>query len=287
VAEIGSLDPVDANNIARWPEGMQFRQVNNSARADEGLLARWFRDTNGSISSSGSPNAYALTSGRTISSLVNNTMMAFTANFTNTGAAALNLNGLGAKSLLRPNGNPLIASDIVSGQTCLVIYKSATDQWFLINAPGSPTGADLDAIEALTGVGVARRTGTNTWALDDGTTAITFEKDNAGLVLPTGALGDAQVPFACTITGVTLLADQSGSCVVDIWKRDYASYPPTVGQTITAAAKPTISATTKYTDATLTGWTTAVAAGDTLRFNLDSVSTITRLTIILKVKRFI
>src|SRR5262249_48699124 len=145
-----------------------------------------------------------------------------------------------------------------------------------------PSGGDLDAIEALTGVGVARRTGVNTWSLDDGTTMVCFEKDNNGNVLPTGVLGDVQVPFAATITGVTLLADQTGSCVVDIWKQVYASYPPTVTQTITASALPTISATNKYTDSTLTGWTTSIAAGDCIRYNLNSVSSITRITVLLK-----
>lgn len=285
MAEISDLDPTDANNIARWPENMQFRGVNNAGRADEGLLARWFLDTNGSVVSSGSSNAYAITSSRVISALVTNTVMAFTANFANTGAATLNLNALGAATIKRPNGGDLLASDIVSGQTCLVIYKSPN--WMLINAPGSPSGADLDAIEALTGVGVARRTGTNTWALDDGTTAIVFEKDAGGEVLPTGVLGDCQVPFACTITGVTLLADQTGSCVVDIWKDTFANYPPTNADTITAAAKPTISASNKYTDAVLSGWNTAIVALDTLRFNLDSNSSITRLAIILRVRRYI
>jgi hypothetical protein len=37
----------------------------------------------------------------------------------------------------------------------------------------------------------------------------------------------------------------------------------------------------------LTGWTTSIAAGDILRFNLDSVSAITRLQIMLKVRRYV
>jgi hypothetical protein len=82
-----------------------------------------------------------------------------------------------------------------------------------------------------------------------------------------------------------MLADQSGSIVVDIWKDTYANYPPTVADTITAAAKPTISATTKSQNATLTGWTTAITAGDTLRFNVDSITTCTRVLISLKITK--
>lgn len=104
-------------------------------------------------------------------------------------------------------------------------------------------------------------------------------------VIATGIAGDFRAEFPFTITEWTLLGDQSGSIVIDIWKDTYANYPPTVADTITAAAKPTISAATKGNSSTLTGWTTSVAAGDCLRFNADSVTTLTRCTMILKATR--
>lgn len=97
--------------------------------------------------------------------------------------------------------------------------------------------------------------------------------------------GDLTIPFACTITEWTLLADASGSAVIDIWKDTYTNYPPTVADTITGSAKPTISAATKGQSSTLTGWTTTISAGDTLRFNVDSASGVSRVTLSLKVKR--
>jgi hypothetical protein len=104
-----------------------------------------------------------------------------------------------------------------------------------------------------------------------------------GSVLTTGVKADLIVPFSGIITGVTLLADQAGSVVVDIWKDTYANYPPTVADTIintgAGGIKPVLSAAAKYQDQVLTGWTTAIIAGDTLRFNFDSVATITRLYI--------
>jgi hypothetical protein len=117
------------------------------------------------------------------------------------------------------------------------------------------------------------------------TNSITFIIDGGGSAITTGVKGDLEIPFACTITRATLLADQSGSIVVDIWKDTYANYPPTVADTITASAKPTISTATKSQDSTLTGWTTTIAAGDTLRFNVDSITTCTRVTLSLKVTR--
>ncbi len=114
---------------------------------------------------------------------------------------------------------------------------------------------------------------------------INFIIDGGGDAITTGIKGDVEVPFACTITQVTMLADQSGSIVVDIWKDTYANFPPTDADSITAAAVPTISAAVKSQDSTLSGWTTSVTAGDILRFNVDSVATCERVTISLKVTR--
>jgi hypothetical protein len=81
-------------------------------------------------------------------------------------------------------------------------------------------------------------------------------------------------PEAMTILGVVILTRSSaGSCVIDIRKAAFGSYPPTSGDSICASAKPTISSGTVYLDSTLTGWTTAIAAGDTLLFVLESAAT--------------
>jgi hypothetical protein len=118
---------------------------------------------------------------------------------------------------------------------------------------------------------------------DQRTRTITFIIDGGGSTITTGIKGDLEIPFACTITAATLLADQSGSIVIDIWKDTYANYPPTDADSITSAAPPTISTATKSQDTTLTGWTTSITAGDTLRFNVDSITTCTRVTLSLKV----
>jgi hypothetical protein len=114
--------------------------------------------------------------------------------------------------------------------------------------------------------------------------SIQYVIDGNGSVLTTGLKGYLEVPYACTILSATLLADVSGSVVVDIWKDTYANYPPVVADTITASAKPTISAALKAQDSTLTGWNKTVAAGDILAFNIDSVTSIKRLSISLKVQ---
>ena len=117
------------------------------------------------------------------------------------------------------------------------------------------------------------------------TAAINFIIDGGGSAITTGVKGYIEISFACTITQQTTLLEQSGSIVIDIWKDTYANYPPTVADTITAAAKPTIAAGLKDQDSTLTGWTTSVTAGDILAFNVDSITTTELCTICLRVTR--
>lgn len=112
---------------------------------------------------------------------------------------------------------------------------------------------------------------------------ITLVIDGGGSPITTGIKFSLFMPWACTITRVTLLADVSGSIVLDIWKDTYGSYPPTVADTITASAKPTLSSALTYQDSTLTGWTKSIAALDTLRFKVDSASTLTQVTVVLEV----
>lgn len=109
--------------------------------------------------------------------------------------------------------------------------------------------------------------------------------DGGGQAITTGVKGFVSIPYDCTIIGWDLFADQSGSIVFDVWKRAYASFPPTVSQTITASAKPTLSSVQKNSDSTLTGWTTSVSAGDVIGFNVDSATTVTRANLILRVQR--
>ena len=138
---------------------------------------------------------------------------------------------------------------------------------------------------ATAAAGSATVIGTGTGLVD----ALEFVIDGGGSALTTGIKGYLEVPYACTITQASLLADQSGSVVVDIFRSTYSAFaPPThpvSGDKLTASAPPTISSATKSQDATLTGWTTSLAAGDVLAFNVNSATTVTRVTCSLKVTR--
>jgi hypothetical protein len=182
MAEIQDLNVIDDSNIGRWPENMHFAAVNNAGRADEGLLARWYKDMDSSIVASGSSNAFTITSNRTIAALFNNLVIAFTANHTITGAATFNLNGLGAKNVKRYNGDDLAAGDIISGQPVLVIYKSSGDQFFMVSAPAALTGNTFADFSENASPGTPAADTARQYAADEaGVTNLAF-RDSAGNV---------------------------------------------------------------------------------------------------------
>jgi hypothetical protein len=154
---------------------------------------------------------------------------------------------------------------------------------------GTQATAMLDTFTTtLKGLVPAPSTSTKKYLRDDGTwfqdiRTITYIIDGGGAAITTGVKGDVHIPFGCTITEWTLLADQSGSIVVDIWKDTYANAPPVVGDSITASAKPTLSSAAKNQSSTLTGWSPAITANSVLRFNVDSATTVQRVTLSLKV----
>jgi hypothetical protein len=174
----------------------------------------------------------------------------------------------------------------ISGSGSVAMTTSPSFTTPTLGTPVSGTLTNCDGLPISTGVsglgtGVATMLASSTGAV----VSISFLVDGAGATITTGIKGDLQIPFACTISTWTLLADQSGSLVVNIWKDTYANYPPTVADKITASAPPTISSSTKGQSSTLTGWTTTISAGDTLRFNVDSVTTIQRVTLALTVTK--
>jgi len=105
--------------------------------------------------------------------------------------------------------------------------------------------------------------------------------DGGGSAITTGQKGYVTVPYGMTITGWDIFADQSGSIVVDVWKDTYANFPPIAGDSIAGTEKPTLSSVQKNQDTSLSTWTTTVTAGDVIAFNVDSASTVTRVTLVI------
>lgn len=144
LAEIKDLEPVDADNIARFPEGQNVPTLNNGARALEGIIARWFADTNGTIVSTGTAPNFAIATNRTLPTLEDGQVIVWRAHETfASGSATLTVNALTQKDLVRQGGEALEHGDIVEDQTVISIYNSALDAHECLGIVAKPTDADF------------------------------------------------------------------------------------------------------------------------------------------------
>lgn len=91
----------------------------------------------------------------------------------------------------------------------------------------------------------------------------------------------SNVNFGGTITGWDVVADQVGSIVIDVWKANAAV--PTVANTITASSLPTLTSAQSAFNGSVSGWTTSISAGDVFGFKVNSASTVTKVSLALRV----
>jgi hypothetical protein len=95
-----------------------------------------------------------------------------------------------------------------------------------------------------------------------------------GAAITSGVKHYLWLPFPFLITGWTLLAEQAGSIVIDIWSDTYTNFPPTVADTIAPTPKPTLAAVQKNQDLVTAFATPLVPRDNVLAFKVDSAATI-------------
>lgn len=100
---------------------------------------------------------------------------------------------------------------------------------------------------------------------------------DSGVVVAVGTKGYLRVPFDCTITGWTVIADTSTTAVLDVWKIAAGTALPSAS--IAGSAKPTLTADDVVNSTTLTGWTTSVTAGDLIGWEVESNDNAHQLTL--------
>lgn len=154
----GSNDAA-ADSTPGMPEGMNAALVNNRSRGQMARVAAFLDCLGGSASYGGSSNAYTITSpsGHAITSYVDGMVFTLKANHSCTGASTVDVDGLGAKNILRPSGGAMASGDIVSGGKYLLMYDGTQFQCMtplnsvsyqpldatLTALAGASTGADL------------------------------------------------------------------------------------------------------------------------------------------------
>lgn len=115
-----------------------------------------------------------------------------------------------------------------------------------------------------------------------GSIGISF--DGAGSSIVAGSTRAITIPYDCTISSWTVLADQSGSISVDVKRSTFAGYP-SISSLVGSGNKPSLTSVQKNA-ATPSSWTvTYINAGDSVAFVVDSASTITWVSVILWVTK--
>ena len=148
MAEINDLNISDASNTARFPENQNPSTVNDGARALEGILARGFKDAvEGNKDSTGSSNAYVVAANRTLGALYDGLRIGFHASFANTGAATLNVDSLGAKTIKKNHDQDLASGDIEQHQYVDVVYSASDDTWQMLSHVAGASSALNNIVE--------------------------------------------------------------------------------------------------------------------------------------------
>jgi hypothetical protein len=283
------------NGIVKSNGSAVFSAVtDNSSNWDTAYTDRlkWDGGATGLVAATGRTSLGATTVGSNIFSLTNPSAITFLQinadNTVTANSASAQRTALGLGTLATQSGTfSGTSSGTNTGDQIVPANTTATGSNFF-TAYNSTTGAFTKAQPAFSDISGSATVAQLPAAIPLGSLGITI--DGAGSAITTGTKGYITVPYACTIQSATMLADVSGSAVVDVWKTSYANFDagathPVAGDKITASAPPTISSATKSQDTTLTGWTTNIAAGDVIAFNVNSASTIKRLTLILKVTK--
>jgi len=159
-----------------------------------------------------------------------------------------------AADLITFSLNPLVNADIAVGAE-IAVSKFAD---------GNP-GQFIRTDAAGTGVEYA-----------DDIFTINFVIDGGGSTITTGIKGTITIDFNCEVLEWAVTADQSGDIVVDVNRSTFAGYPTTAS--IAGTELPTIITSTKGEDRTITTWST-INTGDVLEFEVDSITTIQRVTV--------
>jgi len=107
------------------------------------------------------------------------------------------------------------------------------------------------------------------------------------VAIGTGVKGDIYFSMACTLVRTVILLDQApgGTAFkLSLWKDISANFPPVVGDSIMGTANFSIASPSVFGFFGTTGMTTVdVAAGDIIRLNVDTTSTVTRAQVFIDV----
>lgn len=133
MSNVSQWDTTAGNNNAAppdgSPEGMDAGKVNDSIREIMAAVARWFAESNGSLVTGGTGDAYTLTTTNSHAALADLQIMVFRTDRANSGAATLKVDSLAAKPWRHPDGTELAEGALKADALQIVARNSVDDEF--------------------------------------------------------------------------------------------------------------------------------------------------------------
>jgi len=118
------------------------------------------------------------------------------------------------------------------------------------------------------------------------TSEIVFVIDGGGSTISTGLRGSLEVPFNCNVVSWTILTDQNGTIVMNVFNETYSTWgstlPRPAGAELVLDVPVSITSSASKNNYTLSPQA-SIAASNVLSYNVFSISTITRASVCLRV----
>jgi hypothetical protein len=156
----------DAN--VNWAEGQAPSSVNDSARAMMASVAKWRDDNNGSVTTGGGTTAYTVTSNQGFATLAAMHRQSFRLlwNLTCATTPTLNVDGLGAKSIVSSVGTNIGAGALIANCVYDLVYDNNNAVFIVTGSPlAFPTGTTMVFAQSAAPTGWTQNVGINDFAL--------------------------------------------------------------------------------------------------------------------------
>ncbi len=123
-----------ADATINWAEGQAPSSVNDSARALMAAAAKYRDDTAGALLTTNTSTAYNLTSNQVFASLsaMSGQSLRVKIHTTNGASPTLNVDGLGAKSIVTATGTAVPSGALVTSNIYDLVYANGSSEWILI-----------------------------------------------------------------------------------------------------------------------------------------------------------
>ncbi|UGA46671.1 tail fiber protein [Bradyrhizobium quebecense] len=136
-----------ADSTCPFPEGMAPSALNDGTRGMMAAAAKYRDDMAGAIITTGTQNAYAVSSYQGFDSFahMDGVAIAFTPHATNGATVTLNVDALGAKPLRTSPGSELLQGVLIQGTPYVALYNNTDGAFYLRGFMGNPYNIPLAA----------------------------------------------------------------------------------------------------------------------------------------------